>query len=592
MYNERITKRKKGRFKMKKKIKAILAMSMAVCMLAACGNVAEKKEESTVASEKESNVAVSTEIQKEESKYPDYLNLDGFRPIVKNGEEVTLKVATYRATGVTTDINETWFVKFIEEKLNINLEIEELTSENRTERTNLMLASGDIPDLFLVPLTNGEVVEYGVNGGELLPISDYLSEELTPNICAVLDREPEAKEAATASDGKIYSVPKINSKVLGEGDSIGIQRVFIDKVYMEKAGVKEIPNTVDEFVDMLRAFKEIDPAELGVNEFWPLIPRSNNDRLLFMNAFGWVAVDQNQATAPVLDVETNEVVVPCLTEKYADFIRLYHTLYSEGLIHPDMFTLDKAAARALYAEGKAGVNTDFGPHLFNMERYTNDEFVLAKPLSSEFIKEPICTVTLGYTKNIAFVSADTEYPEVCVRLLDYLYSEEGANYSNNGPMAGSEDCMDMVGGYYLKEDGTLGHVDVDSGKFETSYQYNINMIKIHNDVNQMDVSAAQKHQYEIVGGTAPTVNNVKDAKEYYNTQNPYLVYPLADPYMDSKTNTEYTDLMTVLENYHDQEFAKFVVGQRPIEEVDKLYDELMALGGKEYLEIIEKVYGK
>ena len=67
---------------------------------------------------------------------------------------------------------------------------------------------------------------------------------------------------------------------------------------------------------------------------------------------------------------------------------------------------------------------------------------------------------------------------------------------------------------------------------------------------------------------------------------------LADPYMTADQNTEFTDLKSVLENYLDQEFAKFVVGQRPIEEVDKLLGELMDLGGKEYLELVKEIYGE
>ena len=173
---------------MKAKIKAIVAMVLSLCMITACGNQPAVKEEtktSTVTSES----STTSETKQEESKYPDYLNLDSFRPIVKEGEKITLKVLTRRATGASNNIEETWIVKFIEEKLNIDLEIEELTGENVAERKNLLLASGDLPDLFLTTLTNGEVVEYGVSGGELLPIGDYISEELTPNIWAFVNDE-------------------------------------------------------------------------------------------------------------------------------------------------------------------------------------------------------------------------------------------------------------------------------------------------------------------------------------------------------------------------------------------------------------------
>ena len=581
---------------MKTKMKTLVALCLVLCMaITACGKTEQK--ESTVTSEKENTQATTENKQVEESKYPEYLNMESYRPIVKEGEEITLKVATIRPTGMTTDINETWFVKFIEEELNINLEIEELTAENRAERKNLMLASGDVPDLLLIPLTNGEVVEYGVNGGELLPISDYFSEELTPNILDTLEKEPEAKAAATATDGKIYSVPKINAKTPGSGDTIGLQRVFIDTVYMEAAGITEVPTTLDGFVDMLRAFKKIDPKAVGVDECWPLVTRSNNDYEYFLNAFGFLQVDQNKATEPVWDVETQSVTVSCLTEKYAEFIKLYHTLYSEGLLHPDKFTMDNANARALYAEGKAAVNTDFGPLLFDKENF--DDYVMAKPLTSKWsADEPVVTSALGYVKNLAFISADTEYPEVCVRFMDYLYSGEGAIYSSNGCTADSEDKLGIIEGFYLNDQGVVSHKDVDSGKFATSFEYLSNLVRINNDVYTMDYEKAINYQYELLGAEVPEKvfdhTNAQSHLEWqlYDNMNAYLEYPLAEAYLDAETNTRFTDLQSVLETYHDQEFAKFVVGQRPIEEVDKFLQELMDLGGKEYLELVKKVYGK
>ena len=586
---------------MKAKIKAIVAMVLSLCMITACGNQQTVKEEtktSTVTSES----STTSETKQEESKYPDYLNLDSFRPIVKEGEKITLKVVTQRASGATNNIEETWIVKFIEEKLNIDLEIEELTGENVAERKNLLLASGDLPDLFLTTLTNGEVVEYGVNNGELLPIGDYISEELTPNLWKFVNDEAhaEAMEAVTASDGKIYNIPRITASSPGKGDMIGNYRVFIDKDYLAAAGIEEIPTTLDGFVDFLRTIKtEVEPSEVGVNEFWPLIARSGHDRLYFQNAFGWITTAPDEGTAPCWDAETQSVAVPCLTEKYAEYIKLYHTLYSEGLLHPDYFTMDKTASRALYTEGKAAVNTDAAPYLFDKEGFAN--YVLAEPLTCEWsADEPVVTSALAYIKNFAFISADTEYPEVCLRLLDWFYSEEGLVYTNYGPQKGSEDTLDMIGGfYYDKENNVITCDEVASGAWDTLYNFKVNNYNLSQNLCGVEENTMDEVFYkDYLGMELPSteLDITQPDPHYrslcYNAQYEYLVYPLADPYMTADQNTEFTDLKSVLENYLDQEFAKFVVGQRPIEEVDKLLGELMDLGGKEYLELVKEIYGE
>jgi len=588
---------------MKAKIKAIVAMVLSLCMITACGNQQTVKEEtktSTVTSES----SATSETKREESKYPEYLNLDSFRPIVKEGEKITLKVVTQRATGATTNIEETWIVKFIEEKLNIDLEIEELTGENVAERKNLLLASGDLPDLFLTPLANGDVVEYGVNGGELLPIGDYISEELTPNIWKFVNDEAneEAVKAATASDGKMYSVPTKVASTPGNGDTIGQYRVFIDKDYLAAAGVEELPTTLDGFVDFLRTIKkEVEPSEVGVNEFWPLVARSGHDRLYFQNAFGWVTSAPDEATAPCWDAETQSVAVPCLTEKYAEYIKLYHTLYSEGLLHPDYFTMDKTASRALYAEGKAAVNTDAAPYLFDREGFAN--YVLAEPLTSKWsAAEPAVTSLLSYTVNVAFISADTEYPEVCLRLLDWFYSDEGLVYTEYGAPEGSEDTMNMVSGFYYDKDANIVTCkEVASGAWDSTYNFKVNNYSLSQYMVGLSINGEKNVEvlYEdYLGLEAPSdeLDITQPDPHYrwlcYNAMNEHLIYPLAAPYMTAEQNTEFTDLKSVLENYLDQEFAKFVVGQRPIEEVDKLLDELMDLGGKEYLELVKEIYGE
>ena len=407
-------------------------------------------------------------------------------------------------------------------------------------------------------------------------------------------------KAVTAPDGKIYTIPSILVRSPGNGDMIGKYRVFIDKDYLAAAGIEEIPTTLDGFVDFLRTIKkEVEPSEVGVNEFWPLIARGGQDRLYFQNAFGWVSTSPDEGTAPCLDAQTGSVVVPCLTEKYSEYIKLYHTLYKEGLLHPDYFTMDNATARALYAEGKAAVDTDSAPYLFDAEGFAN--YVLAEPLTSDWsAAEPIVTSNLGYIKNFAFISADTEYPEVCMRLLDWFYSEEGMAYIAFGAPKGSEDTLNMISGFYYDEETKqITCEEVASGTWDTLHNFRINNLNLSQRLSVLDENKVNTIMYEgYLGMEVPemTLDITQPDPHYrslcYNAQYEYLVYPLAEPYMTADQNTEFTDLKSVLENYLDQEFAKFVVGQRPIEEADQLLDELMALGGDGYLKLVEEVYGK
>lgn len=585
---------------MRKMWKKGAAIGLALCMLCGCGTGGGQtaSSESQPAS-RESQAPAQETVQREEnaSDYPEYLNLDSFRPIVNDGEEVTLRVVTMRESIATSDINENWFVKFVEEKLNINLEIEEVNESTYQERRNLMFASNDLPDIMLnLGLTAADMVSYGSDGQQLLPMSDYINEELTPNLAELLNNNHAAVVENTAPDGKMYTVPSFYACYPGWGDTLGIQRVFIDKKYMEAAGIEKVPETLDEFVEMLRAFKALSPAEMGVDEIWPMVSTWGNDKEFLENAFGWITGDVADLTTPAWDVESNEVVVPCSQEKYADYVTLLNTLYSEKLIHPDFFTIDKTAARALYAQGAVPVLCDAAPYLSIPDRF--DEFVAAIPVSSQWCEKGVTRKSPSYTFGKVCISADTKYPEVCMRLIDYMYSEEGSVYSLFGCPADSEDLMDLNGGFSLSEDGKIIFNDVAAGKYESDFDYEVNAIElVQGQFLPGDEGKRKLYSLEMVGVEnpeypKPDLTNPDDHYRNlcYEAHQGHMVDGLPSMYMDVEQAARYTDLKTVIKNYVDAETAKFIVGQRPLTELDAYFEELEKIGIDEYIKICKDTY--
>ena len=70
----------------------------------------------------------------------------------------------------------------------------------------------------------------------------------------------------------------------------------------------------------------------------------------------------------------------------------------------------------------------------------------------------------------------------------------------------------------------------------------------------------------------------------------HLVSPLPASYMSSDNLERYSDLRTVIKNHVDVETAKFVVGQRPLSELDDFFEELKAIGSEEYTELVLTPY--
>ncbi len=571
-----------------KKTKKWIAAGMAAVLLCGCGAQGEEQ------GSQNSGNSSSEQSQGESSNYPDYLNLESMRPIVKDGEKITLSVLVMRESIANSDINENWLVKFLDEKMNIQLNIEEVNASTYEERRNLVLVSDEMPDIMInMGLTANDLVTYGQDNEQLLPMSDYINEELTPNIVAALEGQDEAITENTAPNGKMYTLPSFVPSYPGQGDTLGTQRVFIDTKYMEAAGIEEVPTTLDEFVDMLRAFKALDPAEMGVDEIYPMVSTWGNDKEILQNAFGWIT-NGNDLSKPAWDVETNDVVIPCAQEKYADYVKLLNTLYTEGLIHPDFFTIDKEAARALYAEGKVPVIADAAAYLSLPER--ENEFVSAIPLSSEWTENGVTRATPGYTLGNVVISADTEYPELCMRLIDYLYSPEGSVYCLYGPPEGSEDCMGLVEGFALGEDGNIVYKDVENGTYESMFDYTVNGIELsqstpkderENILNQQKMLGVENPEFPDFDLSDPDQHY---RKECYEAHKGHMVDGLPSMYLDTESAAKYTDLYTVISNYVDSETAKFVVGQRPITELDQFFEELKSMNIDEYQKLCHDYY--
>lgn len=65
---------------------------------------------------------------------------------------------------------------------------------------------------------------------------------------------------------------------------------------------------------------------------------------------------------------------------------------------------------------------------------------------------------------------------------------------------------------------------------------------------------------------------------------------LPSVYLSAKDNQRAAELDTIINDYVTAESAKFIVGARPLEELDTYFEELKALGIEEYIEIYRNAW--
>ena len=526
-------------------------------------------------------------------------------------EKVTVSLLTTRNSTATNDIEDVWFFKYLAQKMNVDFELEQTLETD--QRISLMFASDSVPDLVWgIGLSNNDVMVYGVQEGMLLNWKDLITPELMPNTYQAMQDYPDAFTASTAPDGNIYTLPMItgSSYYANTGSFSAAIRMYINKDWMDACGITEIPTTLDEYLEVLRTFKEKDPMGLGENNI-SLIGNQEKDKTFVWNALGFHGT-ATQAYGTSFDLKDNQLVLPCYTEEAKEFITFYNTLYNEGLISPDYFTLDQTAARGLMASGVCGV---LGDSTLTAIGDAWPSWVALSPLTSDVNDMAVAAFNPGYSVGQLYASAYTEHPEVLARIVDYMYSDEGALYYNYGPMKGTEETLGMVDGWYYDENNRITTDKVVNGEFTDISEYAYQYIKSYSSApgrfDHYSQTAAAMAGIEFPGKEMTIVDKLTGAEipslimDVYTddnndghwriTQSEAMIdhltaVRLPDVYLTAEQNQRVADLSTVINDYVTAESAKFIVGTRPLSELDAYFEELKSLGIEEYIAIYQEAY--
>lgn len=526
-------------------------------------------------------------------------------------EKVTVSLLTTRNSTATNDIEDVWFFKYLAQKMNVDFELEQTLETD--QRISLMFASDSVPDLVWgIGLSNNDVMVYGVQEGMLLNWKDLITPELMPNTYQAMQDYPDAFTASTAPDGNIYTLPMItgSSYYTNTGSFSAAIRMYINKDWMDACGITELPTTLDEYLEVLRTFKEKDPMGLGENNI-PLIGNQEKDKTFVWNALGFHGT-ATQAYGTSFDLKDNQLVLPCYTEEAKEFITFYNTLYNEGLISPDYFTLDQTAARGLMASGVCGV---LGDSTLTAIGDAWPSWVALSPLTSDVNDVAVAAFNPGYSVGQLYASAYTEHPEVLARIVDYMYSDEGALYYFYGPMKGTEETLGVVDGWYYDENNRITTDKVVNGEFTDISEYAYQYIKSYSSApgrfDHYSQTAAAMAGIEFPGKEMTIVDKLTGAEipslimDVYTddnndghwriTQSEAMIdhltaVRLPDVYLTAEQNQRVADLSTVINDYVTAESAKFIVGTRPLSELDAYFEELKSLGIEEYIAIYQEAY--
>lgn len=463
----------------KKVISILLSLTMVAGLLSGCGGGSDtgssSDSSSSTPSENVENIqeavdsvasAEDTGLTPEEQEAVDagIIALDGSLPIIKDPaafEEKYGKISMLfiNSADRVVPVGELAMVQKWAEDTGVEFDWQSIPNEGAQEKINLMLASGeDLPDAFwnFGDGKSGNIVVQYADQDIFLPTEGLINDYM-PNLKKILDDNPNYRAEITAPNGHTYGFPYIEEMyglVLTGGP------LLINKTWLDQVG-KEVPTTVDEWVDCLKAFR--DGGDLNGNGEADEIPMatwfsvkdsfgSYNMFYRFTGAFGCAdSYCGGNSYADHLRLIDGKVTFTAMDEAFRKTAEFFNMLYNENLIWNGSFEADESASykTSLIKEDVARIGC-FGTwtdqEITNLD--VHDEYVPLPRLEGEAGK-------IGFLNNYSELqdSSDTaitttcKFPHVIARFVDYMVGDPAISVQSNWGAEGYN--------YKLDENGIL-----------------------------------------------------------------------------------------------------------------------------------------
>lgn len=392
--------------KIKKVTAFFLAAAMAMSVMTGCGSNGSSASENDSKSS-ESKPAEESKEEKEESD----ASAESAGGEEASGGSITFPLAetmeftSFSGMNQSYTLPDTLAMQEAMSRANINITFDSVLSADLTEKRNLMLASGEYPDmLFKSGIGMGDLTKYG-GQGILIPLEDLIHEYM-PNLTAKLD-EIDGWQYLTSPDGHIYSIPEISAR--GEINLFWLNKKWLDNLSLEE------PKSMDDLYEVLKAFKEQDANGNGDPEDEIPFSLTQGDYLGLLKYSGF-SYDEGSMCA-VIDGKLTYVPT---TDYFREYVAYLAKLYQEGLLEQTSFTQGGEQQQATGQSGDVyGSFWTMGAFL-TVGRDNDDDYVVMTPFYEDTY--PIIT---GIKVGTMAITDACEHPEVLMAWADYLYSEEG-----------------------------------------------------------------------------------------------------------------------------------------------------------------------
>jgi putative aldouronate transport system substrate-binding protein len=305
-----------------------------------------------------------------------------------------------------------------------------------TSKLLTAISSGEKYDLIQLDKQDMEILN---EQGVLMPLDDKIKASKVISDPATF---PTTEwDQVKAQDGKIYG---IFTKF--QGGTMPIVR----KDWLDKLGLKE-PKTLDEYYNVLKAFKERDPDGNGKADTYGLSTSGLYDIQGFMSAAGVKAG---------YVMKDGKRTIPYATEAAIPIYEWFAKLYKEGILDPNFNTNDSGKMRDLFLTDRVGMITywDAWVGMFNNMRKQKDPNTtfLAEGIPSAQGPDGKIILRRG-DPNVWVIPTNSPDPATAMKFIEFWSTEKGNILGTLG--IEGEDYTVKDGKYTLTQTGKDHNMD-------------------------------------------------------------------------------------------------------------------------------------
>lgn len=344
-----------------------------------------------------------------------------------NNEPITLTVYSQTANYSGEQIG--WFGQVMLEKFNVKLNI--VNDEDGVFVTRM--ESGNLGDIIIFGSDSDEYIQAIENGMLFDWNEDNLLDEYGPYIKEHMAKALE-KNASISPDGKVYGFGHGVATSATDHESFFYHPDIRWDLYKE-LGYPKV-NTLEDLVDVLAEMKKICPTSDSGKETYgvSLFNDWDGNMVMFVKATG-ALYGYDEMGVGLYDVE-NQVWQGALERggMYLRCLAFYNQLYQRGLLDPDSLTQKYDGAAEDYQDGVAFFN------IFNYMAsllYNTDEHIEQGKAMYALALGDQKTLTYGLNvyggNRIWAIGSTTQYPELCMEIINWLCTPEGRMVSEYGP---------------------------------------------------------------------------------------------------------------------------------------------------------------